>query len=188
MVNWQGFDGSGCGLLQALYWHLHGGFNHEKAQPELSGPRPRFKPSTSWIQMHSVTAGLTCSVTQGPLWPWNGAPWGRGQSNRLRRVAANICILNKQWRTNDKGWSFSLGIDVVGPTTFHRKQNTLACYVITTQSLGRILWNNLSKVKWTCDLKPVMSNLSKFSFGFVQDRRMYVSLPNSCDTIRPHLT
>jgi hypothetical protein len=52
----------------------------------------------------------TVAKLGGSLSPQNGAPSGCGWRNGLQlwRVAANI--LNKQPRTNDKGWSSSLGV------------------------------------------------------------------------------
>jgi hypothetical protein len=56
----------------------------------------------------------------GSLSPQHGASSGCGWRNDLQlwRLAANI--LNKQPRTNNKGWSSSLG---VGLTTLHHKNN-----------------------------------------------------------------
>jgi hypothetical protein len=53
---------------------------------------------------------LQCNMLGGSLSPQHGASSGCGWRNGLQlwRVAANI--MNTQLRTNDKGWSSSLGV------------------------------------------------------------------------------
>jgi hypothetical protein len=53
---------------------------------------------------------LSVAVLSGSLSPRHGASSGCGWRNgiQLWRVAVNI--LNKQSRTADKGWSYSLGV------------------------------------------------------------------------------
>jgi hypothetical protein len=58
---------------------------------------------------------------------------------QLLRVAANI--LNKQARTNDKGWSSSLGFGV-RLKTLHRKKINLSRQLLKGLGPGRILWIN----------------------------------------------
>jgi hypothetical protein len=72
---------------------------------------------------------------------------------QLWRLAANI--LNKQPRTNDKGWSSSLGVGRGANKPSPQKKSLRKA----TQSLGpgKILWmNDLSKGIWTRDLERGM--------------------------------
>jgi hypothetical protein len=66
-------------------------------------------------------------VRRVPSSPHHGASSGCGWRDGLQqwRVAANM--LNKQPRTNDRGWSSTLGL-CVGLTTPHRKSQ--ACYIL----------------------------------------------------------
>jgi hypothetical protein len=57
----------------------------------------------------------------------------------LGGVAANI--LNKQLRTNDKGWSSSWGLGV-GLTTLRRKKINVLRKSLKSLGPGRILWIN----------------------------------------------
>jgi hypothetical protein len=58
----------------------------------------------------------------GSLSPQHGVSSGCGWRNGLQlwRVAANI--LNKQMRTNDKGWSSSLGLGVEIKTLYRKNK------------------------------------------------------------------
>jgi hypothetical protein len=57
-----------------------------------------------------------------------------------------VNILNKQSRTDDKGWSSSLGLGV-GPTTPHRKNVLLLRNVSKCLGPGLILCHDLSNGK-----------------------------------------
>jgi hypothetical protein len=91
----------------------------------------------------------------GSLSPQHGASSGCGWWNGLQlwRLAANI--FNKQPRTDNKGWSSSLGLGV-GLTTLHHK-NKLVTKKSNSLGAGQILWiNDPSYRIWIRDLKRGM--------------------------------
>jgi hypothetical protein len=100
MVNWEGFEGSGCGLFEALNWHLPGGDNHNNTQPGQTTSRPRFEQSTAWIQMQT-------NLLLPKVYVYVPCDHGIAHNGVVDRALAGI----------------RQGV-VLGPTIFHRKQNT----------------------------------------------------------------
>jgi hypothetical protein len=86
-------------------------------EPGSSLPRSQVLPNCRYpVPDQSSPHHPSRHVRSGPLSPQHGASSGCGWGDglQLSRIAANI--LNKRPRTNDKGWSSSLGL-CMGQTT-----------------------------------------------------------------------
>jgi hypothetical protein len=94
--------------VQLLLWKRHGPV--VRLRNEEAHEKPRKLPLYGHLLCSVLKERPFGSLLGGSLSPRHGASSGCGWRNglQLRRVAANT--LNKQSRTADKGWSFSLGI------------------------------------------------------------------------------
>jgi hypothetical protein len=97
------------------------------------------------VNQFSSTVGKN-SVISASLSSEHGPSWGYGWRNSLQisRVAANV--QNKQSRTADEGWSYSLGIRS-GANISLSLQIAVLRNISEGFGLGRILWCNLSNGK-----------------------------------------
>jgi hypothetical protein len=89
-----------------------------------------------------------------------------GDGLRMWRVAANVS--QKQQRTADRGWLFSLGVGR-GLTTPHRRSSNLLRNVAESLRPGRIIWYDVSTgiICRTCSLRTAARELGKCKLDLV---------------------
>jgi len=85
----------------------------------------------------------------------------------MEDIAADV--LNKQSRTDNKGWSSSLGV-WQGLWTFHRKVYSVLQNVTKGLGLGRILWQMCAKLREEHRLRVFVDKLVR-SFLDLRERK-----------------